>query len=78
MNRVEIGAREIALDILIAVEERGAYSNLLLNRALDQTSLPPRDRRLATELVYGTIQRLNTLDWILDRFVKKGVQSLQP
>ncbi|GAA5346140.1 16S rRNA (cytosine(967)-C(5))-methyltransferase RsmB [Planifilum fimeticola] len=78
MNREIKGAREVALDVLIAVEERGAYSNLLLNRTLERTSLSPRDRRLATELVYGTIQRLNTLDWILDRFVKKGVRSLQP
>ena len=72
MNREAKGAREVALDVLIAVEERGAYSNLLLGRTLDRISLPPRDRRLATELIYGTIQRLNTLDWILDRFVKGG------
>src|SRR5690606_16683899 len=78
MNREAKGAREVALDVLIAVEERGAYSNLLLGRTLDRISLPPRDRRLATELIYGTIQRLNTLDWILDRFVKGGVRTLQP
>ncbi len=78
MNREAKGAREVALDVLIAVEERGAYSNLLLGRTLDRISLPPRDRRLTTELIYGTIQRLNTLDWILDRFVKGGVRTLQP
>lgn len=78
MSRERKSAREVALDVLIAVEERGAYSNLLLNHHLDRSPLSPRDRRLATELVYGTIQRLNTLDWILDRYVKRGVCSLQP
>ena len=44
-------ARNVALDVLIAVEERGAYSNLLLNDRLNQSTLSPRDRGLATELV---------------------------
>jgi 16S rRNA (cytosine967-C5)-methyltransferase len=71
-------AREVALDVLIAVETRDAYSNLVLDHALDEADLSPRDRGLATELVYGTIQRRNTLDWLLDSLVKKGVDSLQP
>lgn len=70
-------AREVALDILIAVEEHRAYSNLLLNDALKKANLSPRDRGLLTELVYGTIQRRNTLDWILNGLVKKGVPSLE-
>ncbi|PTX61220.1 16S rRNA (cytosine967-C5)-methyltransferase [Melghirimyces profundicolus] len=71
-------ARDVALDVLMAVEERGAYSNLLLNDALTKSGLSSRDRGLATELVYGTIQRRNTLDWILNGLVKKGVTSLEP
>ncbi|MFC4076460.1 16S rRNA (cytosine(967)-C(5))-methyltransferase RsmB [Salinithrix halophila] len=72
-------ARDIALDILIAADERGAYSNLLLNDALEKSRLTdPRDRGLVTELVYGTIQRRNTLDWIIDSLVRKGGHSLDP
>lgn len=71
-------AREVALDVLIAVETRGAYSNLVLDHALEEADLSLRDRGLATELVYGTIQRQNTLDWMLDSLVKKGVNSLEP
>jgi len=71
-------AREVALDVLIAVETRHAYSNLALDHALDEADLSPRDRGLATELVYGTVQRRNTLDWLLDSLLKKGVDSLQP
>lgn len=70
--------REVALDVLVAVEEREAYSNLLLDHALKESGLSARDRGLATELVYGTIQRRLTLDWILNDLVKKGVFSLDP
>jgi 16S rRNA (cytosine967-C5)-methyltransferase len=71
-------AREAALEILIRISEREAYSNLLLNRELERSRLDSRDRRLATELVYGTLQRRYTLDWMLGRLLKKGPDSLQP
>nr|WP_054673600.1 transcription antitermination factor NusB [Calditerricola satsumensis] len=56
-------AREAALEALVAVEAQGAYSNLALHRVLPRTA--PRDKALATELVYGTLKRQNTLDWAL-------------
>ncbi|MEK3730980.1 16S rRNA (cytosine(967)-C(5))-methyltransferase RsmB [Paenibacillus sp. FSL M8-0334] len=70
--------RELALNVLTEVEQEGAYSNLLLNAALQKASLSRADAGLATELVYGTISRLNTLDYFLDKFVNKGVAKLQP
>lgn len=73
----DLSARETALSILVKWEERQAYSNLLLNQVLKESSFDERDKRLITELVYGTIQRKNTLDWILNQLVKKGVQSLE-
>ncbi len=73
----EGNARETALSILEKWEERQAYSNLLLNQVLQASPLNEKDKRLVTELVYGTIQRKNTLDWILNQLVKKGVGSLE-
>ncbi|MDQ6420829.1 16S rRNA (cytosine(967)-C(5))-methyltransferase RsmB [Paenibacillus sp. LHD-117] len=70
--------REIALDILTKVAGSGAYSNLQLNRALQDEGLSRPDAALATELVYGTIGRQATLDHWLDKFVAKGVKKLQP
>jgi 16S rRNA (cytosine967-C5)-methyltransferase len=71
-------ARECALDILLHIEQNQSYSNLALNRFLLKSGLDERDKRLVTELVYGCVQRLNTLDWILSRLVKKGIHSLEP
>lgn len=71
-------ARELALDVLTRVDQEQAYSNLLLNRSLEKSELSRQEVGLATELVYGTIQRLNTIDYFLGRFLAKGVGKLQP
>lgn len=71
-------ARELALDVLIAVEQRGAYSNLALTNALRKTKLDPRDVALATELVYGTVGRLNSLDFYLKPQLKTPLPKLEP
>lgn len=76
--RRAVTPRELALDILTKVAGSGAYSNLQLNRALQDSGLSRPDAALATELVYGTIGRQATLDHWLNRFVAKGVGKLQP
>lgn len=73
-----LSAREIALDTLSRVEADQAYSNLQLNQALQAAKLARADASLATELVYGTLQRQGTLDYWLSRFVAKGVDKLEP
>lgn len=70
--------RELAMHVLTQVEQEGAYSNLLLNTALQKAALSKSDAGLATELIYGTISRLNTLDYFLDKYVNKGTRKLQP
>lgn len=71
-------ARELALDILVKVGQTGAYSNLQLNRSLQESGLHRADTGLVTELVYGTIQRQATLDHWLEGFVAKGLKKLEP
>ncbi|NGZ74003.1 16S rRNA (cytosine(967)-C(5))-methyltransferase RsmB [Saccharibacillus alkalitolerans] len=77
-RKVQVTAREAALNVLAGVDESGAYSNLLLNRTLQQAELSPADAGLATELVYGTIARQATLDYFLNLFIKSGVKRLNP
>jgi 16S rRNA (cytosine967-C5)-methyltransferase len=71
-------ARSIALDILMRVDDEEAYSNLELNRVLQKHRLDRPDAALVTEIVYGTIQRLNTIDYFLNRFLTKGIHKLEP
>ncbi len=67
-------ARLVAYDLLRAVASEGAYANLLLPRLLTERGLDTRDRAFATELGYGTLRALGTLDALLDRHVSGPLQ----
>ena len=62
-------SRQVALDALVAIEADGSYANLALGPILVASKLDERDRRLVTELVYGTIRRRRSLDYLVDRFL---------
>ncbi len=66
------------MDALVRVEREKAYSNLVLNQLMNKHELTRSDAGLVTELVYGTIQRMNTIDYYLSRFVSKGISKLEP
>jgi len=71
----QISARELALKVLELVEEEDAYANLALNQVLEEYRPGKLDRAFATELTYGTLRSLNTLDWVLAQFIKKPLKS---
>lgn len=74
-----MNARAIALRVIQEVTMRGAYANLALSRELSrQSALSPQDRRLVTELVYGTIKAQGTLDWVLGQFVNRPLEKIAP
>jgi 16S rRNA (cytosine967-C5)-methyltransferase len=71
-------ARRAALDLLLAVDERDAYANLLLPELLAQRGLAGRDAALATELSYGTLRGQGTYDAVLGICSDRDLASLDP
>ena len=69
------GARDAALRILQQVDTRGTYANELLDQILEREEPAQEDRRLITELVYGTLRMQGTLDWVLDRLGRRPVET---
>ncbi|NLI20507.1 MAG: 16S rRNA (cytosine(967)-C(5))-methyltransferase RsmB [Clostridiales bacterium] len=63
------GARRVALDVLRAVHEKGAYASLALQEHLTRAKLSPADRRLATSIVYSTLEQQIQIDFALDRLM---------
>ena len=49
-------SRLLAFEVLVQVELEGAYSNLILPKALTDSALEVKDRTFATELVYGSLR----------------------
>lgn len=70
--------RAWALQVLRDVEERNAYANLALGILLDKIRPGKLDRAFTTELVYGTLRTLNTLDWVLGQYSRRPVAALSP
>jgi len=62
-----VAVRRTALDALVRIEERGAYANLVLDPVLSASGLDERDRRFATELVYGTTRMRRACDHLVAR-----------
>jgi len=71
-----VRAREAALKALVRHEEDQAFLNLILPGITG--SLPVKEKALAVQLASGTIQRLNTLDWVLNLFSKTKIEKLTP
>jgi len=69
-------ARVLAFEILTQVNRSDAYANLLLPRALSESSLEKRDRGFVTELVYGTIRMQGRHDWILSQVSERAWESV--
>lgn len=65
-----MNSREIAVKVLDRVIREGAYSNIILSKELNESDLSDQDKALTTEIVYGTLRRLKTIDMILEALVK--------
>ncbi|WP_052366388.1 transcription antitermination factor NusB [Geomicrobium sp. JCM 19055] len=67
--------RYVAAKTLQAVFFKGAYSHLALDEQLKNHQLSAVDQRFVTEVVYGTIKRLNTIDYLLNGVMKNKVHK---
>ena len=62
--------REAACKALLAIERDGSYSNLELSKMLASDELS--NKGFIREIVYGVTENKIYLDYILDKFIKKG------
>lgn len=70
------GARELALQILLAVDSRSAYSDRVLETKLREAAMPPLDAALVTTLVQGSIRYRGLLDHHLEHLTRGGWDRL--
>jgi 16S rRNA (cytosine967-C5)-methyltransferase len=71
-------ARAVAFAVVRRVFEDGAYADRALHAETARTTLSPRDRALATQLAYGTVQRRRTLDHLLAPLSSRPLHELDP
>lgn len=66
---MKINAREIIFNILYEVDEKGAFSNVSINRNLEDT-IEKKDESFVREIVYGVLENRLYLDYIIKDFSK--------
>ncbi len=70
-------ARRLAADVLLRVEQGGAFANLALDSALRAAGrIEPREAALTTELTYGTLRWQLQLDRAIGQFSDKNITEL--
>lgn len=73
-----MGARETALNGLMACRKAGAWSNGVLKEYIRRDRLDSRDAALATKLCYGVLQNRERLDFYLKQLLTGRLGSLHP
>jgi len=69
-------ARRVAYEVLRRVFEEDAYADRALRGASE--GLDDRDRALARQLVFGSVQRVRTIDHAIETLGKRPVRKLDP
>lgn len=70
-------AREIAVHILYDTEYKDAYANLVLKETLSKhKDLSQKDKGFITRLVYGTVSRRLTLEYIIEQYSKIKLKKI--
>ena len=79
MTVKEPALREIILDILLEVLEKGKYSHVILSQALTKYQyLEKQDRSFIKRVVDGTVEYRIQLDYILNSYSKVKVNKMKP
>lgn len=73
-----MGARETALNVLIACRREGAWSNGVLKEYTSRDGLDRRESALAARLCYGVLQNRIKLDFYLKQLLTGKLKNLHP
>ena len=74
---MNINTREVSMKILIDVNRNKAYSNLSLNKHLEG-NIDKKDENLIREIVFGVLENIIYIDYILSKASKIRVKKIHP
>lgn len=72
----KISARSAAVEVLQQVFGEEAYTNIAVNKYLRQHQLEEQERKFFTELVYGTVKAVGTIDWYLQQCISRPLTKV--
>ncbi len=76
---IDTNSREIVLDILMEILEKGNLSHLVLKQALEKYQyLEKQDRAFITRITEGTLEYLIQIDAVINRYSKVKINKMKP
>jgi len=76
MKKIEVDPiRETILTILVKIDSKQGYINILLSHSLDKKKISNRGAAFITEITYGVVRNRNKLDWVLSQFFAKPLSE---
>lgn len=79
MTTKKVNEREIALEVICEVTQKGQFIQHVLSNALDKYAfLEKRERSFIARLSEGTIEYLLQIDNVIDRYSKTGTGKMKP
>ena len=69
--------RQLALEILMKYKQEGSYLNLTLNSYFSRYELSKEEKNFITQVVYGTVQNMLLLEYILKPYVQGRVKAYE-
>lgn len=69
--------RKVLISALLKAEKNG-YSNIILDSVLNQTDLNSVGKAFVTSAFYGVLERKISIDYVLNKFLKKSVSKTPP
>ena len=74
----KLGARDVALEVLMQVDRANAWSDGSLKRTIAKNKLDSREAALATRLSYGVVQNKMLLDYYISCYCTQKAEKLEP
>ena len=76
MDKIKVEPiRETILTILVKIDSKQGFINILLNKSLDKNKISTRDAAFINEITYGVVRNRNKLDWALSQFSTKPLSE---
>lgn len=71
-----VNTRAITLKLLKKIHTDKSYSNILLDKTLSDIECSPQEKKFISALFYGVIERMITLDAVINKFSKVKTNKL--
>ena len=71
-----VNTRAITLKLLKKIHTDKSYSNILLDKTLSEIECSPQEKKFISALFYGVIERMITLDAVINKFSKVKTNKL--